>query len=154
MTLERCAIEELGIRPDRGNGREFIDDDPVPRLAAKHRQKGDGRIIAIALFDCGFAAFGNHIQNDILARSFFCAKLKSPIGPTSRLQLSLPLPANMPARQAQPSFSKKAALFRFSGGGDELQRTMRNHPQGRLAQTRSFSLDRSGTNTSFPAIEI
>src|SRR5262249_35175086 len=85
VTLKRCAFEELSVRPDRGYSRELIDDDLVPRLAAKHCQEDDGWIVATAFVDRGFATFGNQIQNDILAGSFFCTKLKSPIGATSSL---------------------------------------------------------------------
>jgi hypothetical protein len=78
MTLERGAIEELGVRPDRGHGRELVDDDPLRRLAAKHRQQGNGRIVAAALVDRGFAAFGNKIQDGILVRRLFGAKPNRP----------------------------------------------------------------------------
>jgi hypothetical protein len=83
--LERDAVEELGVRPDRGHGREFVDDDSCRWLAAKHRQQGNGRIVAAALVDRGFAAFDNQIQDGILVRRLFGTKLKSPIGARSCL---------------------------------------------------------------------
>src|SRR5262249_43373210 len=49
---------------------------------AQYRQQGDGRVVASALVDRRFAAFGNQIQNNIAARGLRSAKIKSTISPS------------------------------------------------------------------------
>jgi hypothetical protein len=88
---DRFSVDESRGSERRGHGRELIDRDLGRWLAAKHRQQHNGRIVAAALVDCGFAAFGIQIQDDIFARSLFGTKLKSPINVRSCLRQLLGL---------------------------------------------------------------
>ena len=49
VTLDRRAVEELRVRPDRGDGRHLVDGDIRRGRATKHRQKRDRRIVAAPL---------------------------------------------------------------------------------------------------------
>ena len=46
MALDRGAVEELGVRPHRGDGRHLVDRDLGRGLAAQHSQERDRRIVA------------------------------------------------------------------------------------------------------------
>jgi hypothetical protein len=75
---DRFSVDESRGSERRGHGRELVDRDLGRWLAAKHRQQHNGRIVAAALVDRGFAAFGNKIQDGILVRRLFGAKPNRP----------------------------------------------------------------------------
>ena len=77
---DRFPLDETRGSERRGDGGEFIDDDLGRGLTAKHGKQDNRRIVAAALVDRGFAAFGNQIQDGVAARGLFGLKLKPPIG--------------------------------------------------------------------------
>src|SRR5262249_19662172 len=53
---------------------------------AKHREQCSRRVVAGALVDCRFAAFGDDVEDDIRAKRFLTAELKETIVVCSRLR--------------------------------------------------------------------
>ena len=77
VALDCNAVDELIVGPHRRDGGHFVDDDSWHGgLLPQHRQQSDGRIVGAALFNCGYAALCNHLQDNILAGRLCAAKFK------------------------------------------------------------------------------
>src|SRR5262249_48007298 len=76
VTLDRCAIEELRVRPHRGHRGHLIDDDRRRRRIAQHREQCNRRVVAATLVDGGFASFGDGIEDDIRADRLLAVDLE------------------------------------------------------------------------------
>ena len=84
-TLDRRAIEELRVSPDRSDRRHLVDDDPGRRRAAQHRKKDERRIVAAALVDRRRSTFGDEIEADARSGRLVGAKVKLAVAVRFRL---------------------------------------------------------------------
>src|SRR5262249_44044537 len=85
VTFDRGTIEKLRVRPHRRHRGHLVDDDLGRRRIAKHREQCSRRVVASALVDCRFTAFGDDVEDDIRAKRFLTAELKATMVVCSRL---------------------------------------------------------------------
>ena len=85
-TLDRRAVEELRVGPDRCDGRHFVDCEVRRGAPAQHRQKRQRRIFARALVDRGDAALRDHIEARARSGRLVRAEHKTPVVRRCRLR--------------------------------------------------------------------
>ena len=84
VPFDRGAIDELRVRPHRGDRRQLIDHDAGRRFTAQHRHQRNAVVVAARLVSRGFAALCNQVKTRVLCRSGGRVDREAAIGTGSR----------------------------------------------------------------------
>ena len=68
VPFDRGAVDELRVRPHRGDRRQLVDHDAGRRLAAQHRHQRHAVVVAVRLVSGGFATLCNQIAKQPIRR--------------------------------------------------------------------------------------
>jgi hypothetical protein len=85
VALDRGALDELRVRPHRGDSRQLVDHDAGRRFTAQHRHQGYAVIVAARLVSGGLATLCDQIQARVLRRSGGGIDREAAIGAGRRL---------------------------------------------------------------------
>ena len=87
LALDGLAVDELVVRPHRGDGRHFVDHDLARHFCPEHRHQGNGRIVGGGLVGGRLPALGNQVEARPLGGGG-CIERKAAVGAAFRLRQS------------------------------------------------------------------